>query len=205
MIESSWRLGRTRLRDLGELGPVARVRRLAHPLPSPLRREELLHREDGSSREHIKHRAPNFVGEDRQSLAFAVFLLDPRQDLLAVLRMAQEQDGGLRECPLQMHVAHLRAARAEFLAGGLMHAFDQARVGRKFLHAIKPRHVMNLVEDRQRQDVPDAWDRPQPVERIGIVALRLPHDRQFEVHDEGVVLFDERQVDLDTFPDTRIG
>src|SRR5438093_1414646 len=72
-----------------ELGSnVARVRRLARPLPSPLRREELLHREDGSSRKHIKHRAPNLVGEDRQGFSFAVLLLDPRQDLLAVLRVA---------------------------------------------------------------------------------------------------------------------
>src|SRR5712691_5197245 len=29
--------------------------------PSPLRREELLHREDGPSRQHVKHRSPNLV------------------------------------------------------------------------------------------------------------------------------------------------
>jgi hypothetical protein len=42
------------------------------------------------------------------------------------------------------------------------------------------------------------------MERIGIVALRLPNDREFEVHDEGVVLIDSRQVDIDTLPHTRI-
>jgi hypothetical protein len=126
--------------------PVARVRRLARPLPSPLRRETLLHRKDGSSREHVKHRELYFVGEDRQGLTFAVLLVDPRQDLLAVFRMAQEQHGGLGERPLQMHVAHLRAARPEFLSTRLVHALDQPRVGGTLLHATKPRDVVNLVQ-----------------------------------------------------------
>ena len=56
-----------------ELGPdVARVRRLAHPLPSPLRREELLHREDGASRQHVEHGASDLVRQDRERLPFAV-------------------------------------------------------------------------------------------------------------------------------------
>ena len=35
--------------------------------------------------------------------------------------------------------------------------------------------------------------------------LRLPHNREFEVHDQGVVLVDQREVDVNALPDTRIG
>jgi hypothetical protein len=104
-----------------------------------------------SSRQHIKHRAANCVGEDREGLAFAVLLLNPRQDLFAVLRMAQEQHGGLGERPFQMHIAHLRAASAEFLARGLMDAFAQPRVGGKFLHAtLQHRSTADLAGGRRR-------------------------------------------------------
>jgi hypothetical protein len=33
-------------------------------------------------------------------------------------------------------------------------AFEQPGIGRKFLHAIKARDIVNLVEDRQRQTFP---------------------------------------------------
>src|SRR3972149_959339 len=87
---------------------MARVRRLARPRPSPftpLRRPELLHREHRAAREHVKDRSPNLVGQDREGLSFAVLLLDPRQNLLAVLRVAQEQHGRFGERPFQMHNA----------------------------------------------------------------------------------------------------
>ena len=61
---------------------------LTHALP--LRREELLHREHRASRQHVKHRPPNFVREDRQRLSFPVLLLDPRQQLLPPRCMTQD-------------------------------------------------------------------------------------------------------------------
>ena len=74
LIVGSWRSAAHACVTIGdELGPdVARVRRLARPLPSPLRREELLHREDRSSRQHVEHRPPDLVREDREGLPFAV-------------------------------------------------------------------------------------------------------------------------------------
>ena len=103
-----------------------------------------------------------------------------------------------------MHIAHLGATHAERLAAGGLHALDQPRIGRKLLHAVKARDVVNLVQDRQGENLPDARDRSQTVERIGIVAFGLSNNREFEVHDEGVVLVDERQVDIDTLSHTRI-
>src|SRR5438132_3825339 len=113
-----------------------------------------------STEEHVKHGATNFVGEDREGLPFAVLLLDPRQDLFAVLRMAQEQHCGLGERPFQMHVAHLRAARAEFLTRGLMDALDQPRVGSKFLHAIK---AASRRESRRGPSAPRLSRCPAPI------------------------------------------
>ncbi len=84
-------LGGARVRgDRRELGPVARVRRVAHPTLSPLRREELLHRTDGASRPHVIDRAPDLVRENRERLPCAVFLLEPRQELLALRRVAED-------------------------------------------------------------------------------------------------------------------
>ena len=61
---------------------VARVRRLARPLPSPLRREELLHREDGPSRQHVKHRASDLVGQNRERLPLPCFFSRPASSRL---------------------------------------------------------------------------------------------------------------------------
>jgi hypothetical protein len=65
------------------------------------------------------------VREDRECLPFAVLLLDLGQQFLPLDVVTQEQDGRFRERPLQMHVAHLRAAGAELLAAGLLAAFDE--------------------------------------------------------------------------------
>ena len=120
LIVGSVALDGARVVTIGdELGPdVARVRRLAHPLPSPLRREELLHGEDGPSRQHVEHGPSDLVRQDRERLPFAVLFLNPRDQLLP-LGMAQEQHGRFGERPLQMDVPHLRAAGAERLPARL--------------------------------------------------------------------------------------
>ena len=84
LIVGSWRSTAHACVAIGdELGPdVARVRRLARPLPSPLRREELLHREDRPSRQHVEHRPSDLVRQDRERLPFAVLLLNAREQLL---------------------------------------------------------------------------------------------------------------------------
>ena len=98
-----------------------------------------------------------------------MFLLEGREEALATRRMPEEEHGGLREGPLQMHVPHLGAAGAEGLAARLFAAFHQPRIRGEFLHAIKPRDVVNLIEDRQRQDLADARDGSEAMEGVGIV------------------------------------
>ncbi len=79
------------LGDRRELGPVARVRRVAHPTLTSLRREKLLHRKDGASRQHVVDGAPDRVRENRERLPCAVCLLEPRQECLPLCRVAEEQ------------------------------------------------------------------------------------------------------------------
>jgi hypothetical protein len=96
------------------------------------------------------------VSENREGFSFPVFLLDLRQQLLSPRRMAEEEHGGFREGPLQVDVAHLGAAGAGGLPGGLVRALDSPRVGGELLDAIESREVVNLREDGQRQDRADA-------------------------------------------------
>ncbi len=66
-------------RSVANSVPMARVRGVAHPTLTPLRREKLLHRKDGASRQHVIDGASNLVREDRQRLPLSVFLLQARQ------------------------------------------------------------------------------------------------------------------------------
>jgi hypothetical protein len=56
---------------------------------------------------------------------------------------------------------------------------------------------MDLVKDRERQDLPDARDRAEPVEGIGVVALGLAHDGELALREELVVALEQGDVDGD--------
>jgi hypothetical protein len=107
--------------------------------------------------------------------------------------------------PLQVDIPHLGPTGPEGAAARLLLALDEPRVRRKFLDPVEPMDVMNLVQDRQGQDLPNARDRAEPVKGIAVVALGVADDRQFEIIDEGIVLIDEHDVDLDALAHARIG
>ena len=104
-----------------------------------------------------------------------------------------------------MHVAHLRPTGAELFAAGLLATFDESCVRGDLLHALKPCHVVNLIEDRHRQDLANAGDRSEAVERIRVVALGIPNEGHLEVVHQPVILVDEREIDVDALAHTRIG
>ena len=104
-----------------------------------------------------------------------------------------------------MDVSHLRPTGAEHFAGRLLLAFDEPGVGRKLLDPTEARDVVNLVEDRQGQDLPNARHRSQAVESVGIVAFGLADNRELKVGDEGVVLGHQRQIDVDALAHAGIG
>src|SRR3972149_6896321 len=93
----------------------------------------------------------------------------------------------------------------ERLPARLLLALDKPRVRGELLHASKPRHIVNLIEDRHRQNLANAGNRSEAVEGIRVVALGVPHEGYFEVVDEPIVLVDEHEVDVDALAHTRIG
>ena len=66
--------------------------------------------------EHEVDGPSELVGQDRERLGLAVLALEPGEELLALGVVAQEEDGGLGEGPLEVDVADLGAAGAEPLA-----------------------------------------------------------------------------------------
>ena len=134
-----------------------------------------------------------------------MLLLDLGQEFFRLGIATQEEHRGFRERPLQMDIAHLRPTRAERFPGGLFLALHEASVGRELLHAIKARNVVDLVEDGQREDLADARDRPQAVERIGVVALRVTDEGRLQLADQGVIVVQERDIDFDAFAHAGVG
>src|SRR6267143_215237 len=128
--------------------PTARLRRLAGPRAVWLRRHEFLHRKDRVPRQDVEDGPADLVGEDRERLPLAVFLLQGREEFLPASVMTEKQHRGFREGPFEMHVPHLRATGPEQFAAGLFPTLDEPGVRSELLHAIESTDVMNLVEDR---------------------------------------------------------
>jgi len=63
---------------------------------------------------------------------------------------------------------------------------DQPRIGGKLLDAVEPRDVVNLIEDRQCEQLADAGHRAPAMEGIAVMLLGLADDRQLEVGDQCV-------------------
>jgi hypothetical protein len=83
-----------------------------------------------------------------------------------------------------MNVADLRASCSKLLSRRAVIALHQPRVGKKILNPIEAADVVNLVEDRQRQDFADPWDGAQSVIGLGIVLLGSAFEVAFEVSDD---------------------
>ena len=149
-------------------------------------------------------RPTDLVGENRQSLGFAVLTLELLEEVLTLGVLAEEQDGGLRESPLEMNVSDLAAAVPQALAGGLLRALDEARIRGEVLDAGEAVNVVDLIEDRQRQDLADAGHRFEMEEARGVVLFDGTDDVPFELTDLPVVDLDESEVGLDALADARI-
>ena len=90
-----------------------------------------------------------------------------------------------------MRVPDLRSSRSEPLAGGAVLALHEARVGQEVLDSGEAMDVVDLVEDRQRQDLPDAGDRAEPVVRLGIVLLGATLEMKLQLAEGRVVGLDQ--------------
>ena len=58
-----------------------------------------------------------------------------------------------------MNVADLFTGKTIVLSSRLATALDQAAIGDKLLHTLEASDLVNLIENRQSQDLTDAGDR----------------------------------------------
>jgi len=117
------------------------------------------------------------VNQDAERFAFAMLLRESGEPLLSLRVVSEKQDSGFGEGPLEVDVADLLAAGTVFLTSRFLGAFDQTAIRSKVLHSLEPRDVVDFIEDGQSQHLPDAGDRAQTVEHVGIVLPGLSYDK----------------------------
>lgn len=96
------------------------------------------------------------------------------------------------------------AGAAVPLAGRLPGALDQAGVGSEILNSGKTVNVVDLVEDREGKDFPDAVHGSQEMEGGGIVQSGRAEDIVFQGAEETIVMADEIEIEFDAAPDAGI-
>src|SRR4030042_930084 len=108
------------------------------------------------------------------------------------------------EGPLQIGIAHLPPALADDLPRRAVLALHQPAVGRELLDAREALDIVDLVQDREGQDLPDARDGPEQLEAVRIVATRSTHDRQLQLADDRLVVLDELEGGSDALLHARV-
>ena len=174
------------------------------PRSAPSSGQEFLHLEDDLPLEQMIGRPAQLVGQDGEGLGLSVLALELLEEALALGVVAQEQDGGLGEGPLEVDVADLAASGAEPFAGGLLRALDEAGVGGEILDPGEAADVVDLVEEGEGEDLADAGEGAEAVEGVGVVPLDGADEVELEVADEAVVVGDQIEVDLDALADAGV-
>jgi hypothetical protein len=109
---------------------------------------------------------------------------------LAAVRLSQACAVGFwrRKSTAASEKAHLRCALPLFVpevpvrfAGGYLSALDQAGVGSEVLDGREAADVVDLVEDDEGEDLPDAGDGAQAIEGIGVVLPGGAEDGEFQL------------------------
>ena len=142
--------------------------------------------------------------QDREGFGLAVAGPESLLEHLGRRVGSEEEDGRLGEGPLEMDVADLASARTQALARGLLGALDEPGVGGEVLDAREAVNVVDLVEDRQGEDLADAGQGPEMEETAGVVFLDRSDDVQLEFANEPVEDLDEGEVRLDALADAGI-
>ena len=166
--------------------------------------EKTLHVKGFTLAQHVVDRAAQPRRQDAERLLLAVLLLVPGLPGLHRGKVAHEQAHRLGKRPLQMGIADLVAARAQLLARRLVPATHQPGVRQEFADIGKTTDVVNLVQQRQPQNLADAADRLEQVERLRILDLGRALQVQLHLGDPFVERVDQRQIDLDALAQLRI-
>jgi hypothetical protein len=154
---------------------------------------------------HLVDGTGQLMGKHRQRLALPMFFLQAGQRLLAGRSVAEEEDRRFGQGPLQIRMADLRASGAIPLPRRFLGAFDQAAIGHHILDPRETGDIMALVEQDQTQKLANAGDGLEPVQGLGVVLLRCPHDGQCEIAESLVIEVKQGQVDFHAFGHRGIG
>jgi hypothetical protein len=93
--------------------------------------------------------------EHGERCGFAVLMFELGEIGFPRLALRDKEHGRFRERPAQVDGANLVAGRAQFFATGFFGACPQATRGDKILDTGKAANVLTLIEDTQRQDLPN--------------------------------------------------
>ena len=130
---------------------------------------------------HVEDRAPEFVGEHRERLRLSETRDQARVELLRPRVVAQEENGGLREGPLEVDVALLAAGSAPEFAGGFASRGHEPGVGGELLDGVEAIEVGDFVEDRHGEDLADPGHGAQAIEGGEVVALGAGDELALEI------------------------
>lgn len=144
------------------------------------------------------------MGEDAQGLTVAVFPFEAVVKLLAFREMSEDGNGRLTECPLEMYVADFGPGRTDPLAGRRGFAFDEASIGSESLNGLEATDVVDIVEEGEGEDLPDAGDGVKAEQGVGIVRPSLSEDTVLQIPNETIVGLTEGQVRLDALPNNGV-
>jgi len=116
------------------------------------------------------------MGQHRQRLALAMFVLQTGQRLLALGLMAEAYHGRVGASPRERRLADLRPRGALALPRRCLGARDATAVGHDILHAREALDGMDCIQPPQAQARTDAWDRAPQGARGGLGRLgRFEH------------------------------
>ncbi len=116
-------------------------------------RQEALHVECSILAQHEIDGAAELRGQDREGFGLAVATREASLQLLAFGVAAKEEHGGFGEGPLEVDVPDLGSSGPELLARRGVVTLHEPRVGEEVLDLREAAHVVDLVEDREGQDL----------------------------------------------------
>jgi len=134
-----------------------------------------------------------------------MFLLEPFFVFHARGIVLEEEHGGFGEGPFEMGVADLLAAVTLSLPGGFFGALDQPGIGSEVLNPGEAVDLVDFIEHDHGEDWPDAMDRSEKHQRVGVMMFGVFQDMAFQAPLEMIDVVDQLEVDFDAPPDIGIG
>jgi hypothetical protein len=163
--------------------------------------EKLVQIEGWVALAHVIHGTGQCMGQDGQGFPLPMFFHQAGEVVLARLVVAEKQDGGFGERPLEVGMANLLAGGAIALAGGFVRTLDEPAVGDELLDPWEAMDIVDLLQQHKSQDLADPWDGTHAVEGLRILRLGGMDEIQLQGREQAIVGVDQREVHLDTLLD----